>query len=444
MITSYIQPFRKLLVRSLVAGLVVIMVYVPFHAVFSVSIGTLTHLPLLAKSWKEVFLGLLALIAVYLLATDRKLWRQFITSRINQTGLVFIAWHLVLMPLSLQHGLGALAAGLAIDLRFIIYFLLIRLALQLNPNIWRYLLKAFAAGALVVLGFGILQQYLLPADILKYLGYSKDTISPYLTVDKNPNFIRINSTLRGPNPLGTYCILTLTAAMAWLTASWKKLASWHKALLYTVIVASLSIMYASYSRSAWLGLVAALIVLGLLYVPKKWRLWAIAGVASLAIILGGSYVALQNTNFVQTVIHHKDPTDPVGNDSDVGHANSLASASSAALRQPIGAGIGSTGSASLYGNSPQIVENQYLFVAHEAGWFGLVLFVWLSLEILINLYRRKDFWPAKAVLASGVGLLVAGLFLPVLADDTIAFVWWGLAAAMTSLGASGTIRNGRG
>lgn len=443
MTTAYKSSLRKVLVRTLTAGLVVIMAYIPFHAVFSVGIGALTGLPLLAKSWKEIFLGLLAAVALYLLVTDKKLLKNFITSRINQLGLAFVAWHVVLVPFSLQHGLNAVAAGLAIDLRFIIYFLLIRLALQLNPNVWRYLLKAFAISALVVLSFGILQQYILPADILKYLGYSKDTISPYLTVDKNPNFIRINSTLRGPNPLGAYCMLSVTTAAAWLVASWKKLKNWHKSLLFIVILASVSILYASYSRSAWLGAGAALIVLGLLYIPKKWRTWTIAGAASVAIILGGSYIILQNSTFVQTVIHHKDPNDKVGDDSDVGHASSLINASSASLKQPLGAGVGSTGSASLYGNNPQIVENQYLFVAHEAGWFGLILFVWLTVEILINLYRRKD-WPAKAILASGVGLIVIGLFLPVMTDDTIAYVWWGLAAAMTSLGASGTIRNGRG
>jgi len=34
---------------------------------------------------------------------------------------------------------------------------------------------------------------------------------------------------------------------------------------------------------------------------------------------------------------------------------------------------------------------------------------------------------ALSVLASGIGIAVASLFLPVWADDTVSIVWWGLA-----------------
>jgi hypothetical protein len=443
--SSYLSTFRKLTARSLIIGLVAIMAYIPFHAFFSVSVGALTHAPLLVKSWKEILLGLLGLLALGLVLADKKLLRDFMRSRINLVALAFIALHLLLVPLSLSHGVSAIVAGLAIDIRMIIFFLLIRLALQVNPNMWRYLVKAFVIGGVIVIGFGVLQQYILPADILSHVGYSKATISPYLTVDKNPNFIRINSTLRGPNPLGAYCILTMTMALAWLISGWKKLATWQRVILIVSILGSLSVIYASYSRSAWVGLAAALVVLGLLYVPKKFRTVVLASVVVVAVILGGSYVATQNSNFVQTIIRHKDPLDPTGNDSDIGHLNSLQTGLQQTLKQPLGAGIGSTGSASLLGDSPQIVENQYLFVTHEAGWLGLGLCVWLISEIIYRLYQgAKTNWQAKAILASGAGLLVAGLFLPIFADDTIAYVWWGLAAAMTAVALPGTIRNDRG
>ena len=58
--------------------------------------------------------------------------------------------------------------------------------------------KAYAAGAVVVLGFAVLQATVLPRDVLAGIGYSRSTISPYLLVDDNPALVRINSTLRGP------------------------------------------------------------------------------------------------------------------------------------------------------------------------------------------------------------------------------------------------------
>ena len=48
--------------------------------------------------------------------------------------------------------------------------------------------------------------------------------------------------------------------------------------------------------------------------------------------------------------------------------------------------------------------------------------------VMQRLWRRRGDWLALAVFASGVGIAVAGIILPVWADDTVAIVWWGLAA----------------
>jgi len=71
-------------------------------------------------------------------------------------------------------------------------------------------LRVGIIGALIVAVFAILQVFVLPKDFLIYLGYGENTIQPYLTVDQNQDFIRINSTLRGPNPLGAYAVIVLS------------------------------------------------------------------------------------------------------------------------------------------------------------------------------------------------------------------------------------------
>ncbi len=128
------------------------------------------------------------------------------------------------------------------------------------------------------------------------------------------------------------------------------------------------------------------------------------------------------------VILHEDPDE--GNDvnSNDGHAESLAEGTNRMLRQPLGAGIGSTGSASLYTDDPIIIENQYLFVAHETGWVGLVIYVMINYLALQLLWFRREHWLALGVFASGIGIAIAGLFLPVWVDDTVSIIWWGLAA----------------
>ena len=101
------------------------------------------------------------------------------------------------------------------------------------------------------------------------------------------------------------------------------------------------------------------------------------------------------------------------------------------MTQPLGDGVGSSGSASLLGEgTPQIIENQYLMIAHETGWLGVVIFVVIFVVILRRLWRQRANPWALGVFASGIGLAFIGLLLPVWTDDTVSMVWWGLAATI--------------
>ena len=114
--------------------------------------------------------------------------------------------------------------------------------------------------------------------------------------------------------------------------------------------------------------------------------------------------------------------------SNDGHWSSLVHGTERLLVQPFGAGIGSTGSASLFGDQNVVIENQYLFTAHEAGWLGLVLFVAIFVIIMLRLWRGRRDWLSIGVFASGIGLALVGVIQPVWVDDTVSIVWWGLAA----------------
>jgi hypothetical protein len=414
--------------RILIGGLVFIVLLIPFHAFLSVSIGTVTDQALLVKAWKELLLIFLVLIAGIILLRNHRVARGFIYSRLNQVAVAFVALH-VLLVILFRHFELTNVAGLAIDTRYVIFFLLVRLGVIVMPDLWKYFAKALVVSGIVVVGFGLLQQYLLPADILSYVGYSRDTISPYLTVDNNPNYIRINSTLRGPNPLGAYILILLTALLAWAIPKWHSWTSHIRVACGVSILACLSVLYATHSRSAWLGLGISVAVLAYLMFATKLRTMHYVIICAVLIVLGGGYTLVKDNAAVQTIVEHKDPNDPVGNDSNVGHAQSLADGTKRVLAEPLGTGIGSTGSASLLGDQPVIIENQYLFVAHEAGWLGLLLFISLQAMILVALYKQRTSWYAGGLLASGIGLVLVGVLLPVFADDTIAYLWWGLAAA---------------
>lgn len=411
--------------------LLVIFGGVVLHAPITVGLSSLMpEYELFIKSWKEVLLGVALLLSVVLL-TVHKRW-AIINNRIVYLIAAFGVLNLLLIPL-FYNNFESTVAGLFINLRLFLFFVLVYVAIKLYPRAYRLFLITFLTGALVVTVFAILQVTVLPHDILKYLGYNDSTIAPYLTVDQNINYVRINSTLRGPNPLGIYAVITLVAVLvAWLRGP-RNMTNKEQVVAGIIAAGSVIALWASYSRSAALAaLVAVGIVVAITYGRRISKAaWVIFAVVALT--LTGSLVALRDTQFVSQVILHEDPAE--GNDvnSNDGHADSLIEGTNRMIKQPLGAGVGSTGSASLYGDEPIIIENQYLFIAHENGWVGLGLFLAISYFVLTGLWKRRAQWLALTLFASGVGIAIAALFLPVWVDDTVAIIWWGLAAIALAL-----------
>jgi hypothetical protein len=177
-----------------------------------------------------------------------------------------------------------------------------------------------------------------------------------------------------------------------------------------------------------IGMIAAIIIVLAITTFRKLskRVW-ICGVLVLIALIGG-FLAARNTSFVSNVLLHENPNGGSSISSNDDHVDSLRDGMDRLAYQPLGAGIGSTGSASLYGINPMVIENHYLFIAHEVGWLGLMLFISIFISILLKLWESRKDWLALGIFASGIGLAIIGLFLPVWVDDTVAIIWWGLAA----------------
>jgi cell division protein FtsW (lipid II flippase) len=350
-----------------------------------------------------------------------------LNDRLIQLSLVYAGLHFVMMAV-FQNGLQTAGAGLLIDLRFVLYFTLVYGTIKLLPQYRRLFIKVMAGGAIVVLVFALLQLFVLPRDFLTHIGYSKETIAPFLTVDENPAYIRIGSTLRGPNPLGAYAVIVLSLVLAVAIKYGSRLGRDQRWMLGTAAAASSLVLGASYSRSSLIGvLVASIVTIGVVASAKARQ--HLAAIVLVGVIAASMVLIIGRTNpIISNVILHDSPTTGAMVDSNQGHAESLIDGVNRMVRQPLGAGVGSTGSASLNSDQPLIIENQYLFVAHEVGWVGLGLFIWLFVEIMRRLWQRRHGTLALGVFASGCGLAVIGLLLPVWVDDTVSIIWWGLAA----------------
>ena len=421
------KPSQLPIIDRLYLGiLLVIFGGIVLHAPLSVGLGTLfPHYDLLIKSWKEILMGV-ALVLIGVIVWREK--RFDILKEPLMVGLQIYAGLHVLSLIVFRNGLQAILAGLMIDLRYILFFTLVYLAVRLFPQFRRPFVVVGIIGAVVVVGFALLQVFILPADVLKYLGYNIHNIAPYLTVDQNPQYIRINSTLRGPNPLGAYAVIVLASLGAWLISKKPKTVR-HRAFTTAVLLlGGIVALWASYSRSALIAaLVAGVVLLSVTVLPRlSRRAWIVTAVIVFAII--GGLVATSKTSVVSNVLLHENPTGGSSVNSNDGHLSSLQDSLLMLIRQPFGSGVGSTGSASFMTSTPLIIENQYLFVAHEVGWLGLILFLMIFIGVMSRLWQLRTNWLALGVFASGLGLAIIGLLLPVWVDDTVAIIWWGLAA----------------
>ena len=423
--------------------LLMILALIVVHAPLTVYVGT--HWPAMAlvvKGWKEILL-VLALVILMIDISHRRQWQLFTHDVFCWLAAAYGAVHVAAVAWS-HGGAQTVLAGLMIDVRYVLYAVLIYMFLRLYPHYKRSFVRVATFGAVIVLGFALLQ-LVLPRDVLIHLGYSESTIAPYLTVDENPDYVRFNSTLRGPNPLGAYAVMVLGVLAALGVRQRARINMWSRSRIALFAVLSVGAMVAlwfSYSRSALLAGLGTLALVGLVGYGKHLtrRTWYTLGVGTLVVAALGW--AVRDTSFVHNVILHDNPTTGASIDSNEGHLASLQDGIARAASQPMGAGIGSTGSASLLGDKPVIIENQYLMIAHEVGWLGVVLFAVLYGYILQRLWQQRRDWLALGIWASGVGLAVIGLLLPVWADDTVSLVWWGIAAVVIAKGANrGTTTN---
>lgn len=403
-----------------------ILVILPFHAFLTVwTSSSLGHYTLL-RLWKEGLLSVVFAGVIYILAVDSKLRKQLFGMWLYRLTVIYTVLLLVCGGVALaRHNVShkALAYGLLLDLRFLFFFLMAWTVAAYSPMLHRNWRKLLLIPGAIVAGFGLLQYLVLPNDFLKHFGYGPATISPYETINHNIKYIRIESTLRGANPLGAYLLLLISA----VTASGSK--NWRAKHHYLLLAAAVAALFFSYSRSAWIGaLISILIIMWLTLKTQRAKELALAA-GSLIMIAGliAVLVLRHNTAF-QNDLFHTDSQSQVAVSSNQGHAAAFRAGLHDISHQPLGEGPGTAGPASFYNNhSPRIAENYYLQVGQEAGILGLALFAAINLVVGRMLWLRRADPLALALLASLIGLSFVNMLSHAWTDDTLAYIWWGLA-----------------
>jgi len=383
----------------------------------------------LFRVWIEVVLVCLAVFTTIALrkdATLRATWRR---SVLVTLCVVYIGWQVLLGIWALHRGWvdrTALLDGWTTELRFV-GFLLIAWAVALKrPWLaarWRELLLLPAA---LVTAFGLLQASILPKDFLKHFGYGPTTIMPYETVDQNMNYVRLQSTLRGPNPLGAY-IAFITTALVVLVS--RKLRRLKRAGLLLFLAAGFVVLGLSYSRSAYIGAVVAIgCAIWLSLKSDRARKWLAVAACVLALLGGGAFIALRHNSSFDDTFFHTSNGSHSSNSSNAERTSSLEQGLRDIAHDPLGNGDGSAGLASQHNNHPaRVSENYYLEIGEEDGWVGMALFVAIVVLLFMALWQRRSQPLVIVLLASLVGISCINMLTPAWADETLGVLWWGLS-----------------
>jgi len=408
---------------------VAVLVLVPFQAFLTVwgssLVGHYTALRLL----DDVALLALFGIACYWLAKDKNLRSWFTGSLLVRLIAAYVVLTFLLGLVSYVKGevtVKALSYGLLINLRYPVWFLAVLLASQRSVFLKREWPKLVLLPAAIVVVFGVLQYTVLPHNFLSHFGYNAaTTIAPIETINHNSNYIRVESTLRGANPLGAYLVIVLSALGVLFVRGKRKL------LCVVLALFALGALYATGSRSAWIGTVLSLGVIAWLQLKTSRQRILFGGVGLVVVVLAvGGYLLLRNNVSLQNEVLHTQTHSAVKTTSNGAHASALKNGIKDVLRQPFGDGPGTAGPASVYNGShpARIAENYYVQIAQETGWLGLVLFVSILILVAMELYEQiGSSRLALVAFASFIGIAFVNLLSHAWADDTLAFVWWGLA-----------------
>lgn len=416
--------------RFAAVGTAVILVLIPFHAFLTVWLSSYVGHYTALRLWKEGLLVFIGTASVYLVARTPNLRRQLTGDWLWRLIAAYVAvtviWGIAAYSSGGTTGRATLYGEL-LNLRLFAILLIAWVAASFAPWLYRKWQQLVLWPAIGVIAIGILQYFVLPYDFMKHFGYSARTIWPYETIDHKTSYIRIRSTLRGANLLGAYLIVILSQLGDKLSVqrrNWK---------VVVMAVLGLVVMFASGSRGAWLGMFAAFGVLAWLRLPsRRMKQWLMIVGAGTALIVGGLVVTLRNNDVVQNVVFHTDEHSTSKVSSNSAHVAYSLEAMKQIGTEPLGRGPGTAGPASVYntGHPARIAENYFLQIGQETGWLGLGLLLAIFGLLVRRLWAWRHTLLAQVLLASFIGLNVMALLMHIWTDDTVAYLWFGLAGIM--------------
>ena len=248
-----------------------------------------------------------------------------------------------------------------------------------------------------------------------------------LTVPYEGVYNRVFGTFTHPNMLAFYLVLVLALCfVVYLISDKKKVTVTLFGLIAILYLVALAF---TYTRSAWLGLLLIVVLLGL----TRFRKFLIISL----VILGICYFSFQQINSRVQNLASADPSSSVQWRIQMWH-DSIGYA----MQRPIlGYGIGNSNQVILDNRGPQygsdFEHNDYIRVALDAGLIGLIAFLVLIINLLLTLFKiyREQKKPRLKILAFVIFILAISFYLisfgdNILTDTALEWSLWALLGGL--------------
>lgn len=390
---------------------------------FSLSLDQVVFISL----WKEYLLIILFILAIF-----KTLRLKIPPFKILKLDKIIFSFFVLAFLYFLFFGgnWGQKISGLRYDLEFFLVYFLARTFSFDKQKIKIFLITFFVIALSVVL-FGLLQISCLPPSFLEKFGYVANPdlylqtgiLSTYGPINPSlPNFYRIQSTFPGALQFSSYLILIAAFVFSLILSLKNK----RKYLLPASIFLALVFLaiFATYSRSAWLGVLAGLLTILLLRAKKKRNVI----LPAVVLVLVGVFAVflLFNIQTFQTIILHGEVRENSLFGSTMTHFEAFLGSITLIFKNPLGMGVGSAGPASTLGKT-LITENWYFQIAIELGILGLIIFS----AIIIYLFNffKKIFQESKENLYKFLSLGLLGAFLGISVSSLLVHTWADTATA---------------
>jgi len=412
-----------------------LLAYVPLHIFLSTWLGTTFGMLEVAKVLKDVVLVIgfgLVVMASLSKPWFAQLFRSPLLWLIALYGLLTLA-----LGITSSTDPRAETLGIVYNLRFFLFFIYALLLAKLyDPvSIRRKAIKIVLAIGILVSLFGVIQYTVLPDQALTHVGYSRENgVLPAFFIDDKLDLERAMSTIRDPNTLGSYLIIIIALLVAAVLAVRSK--DLRRIAVGGLLLAGLALLF-TFSRSSWIGALAALLVFGLIYIAHKYevgkflrqhKLYVVLAAVAIAIFGAGLFVA-RDSYVVQNVIFHADESTELEDPNEL-RLRFWQESLDTAAENPLGHGPGTAGLASIQSDEVVLNENYYLQILHEVGIIGLALFLTILVIVALKLYgyyrsERNIF--ALALFAAFIGLSITNFLVHIWANEAVAYTFWGLA-----------------